>query len=89
MVYFKLRRRFLGKGTQTEAIGKFNINGKALSKILTGKCYMGGKDKKVAAVRKSQPAPTAVKSPEETEGQPMKKRKRVVISSSSSSSNVI
>ena len=69
---------------QTEAIGRFIVNGKALSKILTGRHYMGGKDRKAAAERKSQPVPTAVKSPEETESQPKKKRKRVVISSSSS-----
>ena len=33
------------------------------------------------AERKSLPAPTAVKPPEEVESQPTRKRKRVVISS--------
>ena len=28
-VYYKLRRRFLNEGTQTEAVNKFNVNGKA------------------------------------------------------------
>ena len=34
-VYFKLKTRFLSEGMQLEAIGKFDVNGKALSKILT------------------------------------------------------
>ena len=80
--YLKLKRRFLGEGTQQEPEKKINVNGKMLSKILLGKRYMGGKDRKGA--RKSQPVPTAVKPPEEAEGKPTKKSKRVVISSSSS-----
>ena len=56
-VYFKLRRRFLSEGMQTEGIGRFNVNGKALSKILTGRHYMGGKYRK-SCNRKEKPACT-------------------------------
>ena len=72
--YLKLKKRFLGEGTQIGAIEKFNVNGKTLSKILSGKWYMGGKDRTAAVVRKSQPAPTAVKSLEER-GTTHKKKK--------------
>ena len=50
-VYIKLKKRFLNEGTQLEAIEMFNINRKALSKILMGRHYMGGTDRK-ALVRK-------------------------------------
>ena len=50
-VYFKLKRRFLSEGTQLKTIGKFDVNRKALSKILMGRNYMGGTNRK-ALVRK-------------------------------------
>ena len=81
-VYYKLKRRFLNEGTQTEAANKFNMNGKALSKILTGKRYMGGRDRKTAVIKKSQPAPKVVKTPEDIEEEPPRKRARAFISSS-------
>ena len=82
-VYYKLKRRFLNKGTQTEAVSKFNVNGKALGKILTGKRYLGGRDRKMVMKQKSQPAPTAVKAAKDTEKVPRKKRSRAFISSGS------
>ena len=42
VVYFKLRRWFFNEGTQAEAVEKFDINAKALSKLLTRCRYMGG-----------------------------------------------
>ena len=42
VVYFKLKRQFFNKGTQAEAVEKFDINAKALSKLLTGCRYMRG-----------------------------------------------
>ena len=82
-VYYKLKRRFLKKGTRKEAVSKFNMNRKALGKILTGKRYLGGRDRKTVTKQKSLSAPTGVKATEDTEKVPPKKRVRAFISSGS------
>ena len=81
-VYYKLKRRFLNEGTQMEAVNKFNVNGKALGKVLMGKRYLGGRDRKTTVTQKSQPAATTVKGAEDTEKAPPKKRSCAFISSS-------
>ena len=63
----KLKRMFLNEGTQRETEEKFLIHSKQLSKLLSGKCYLGGKDKKgtVKRKRKSLSLSTAVKDPDD------------------------
>ena len=63
------------EGTQTETATKFKVKIKALGQILSGKHYLGGRDKK-----------TAQKQQEEEEHEPQKKRKRAIISSDEDSS---
>ena len=78
IVYLKLKRRFFNKGTQAEAVEKFEINVKALSKLLTRCRYMGRSDprKKQTTIiqgergklalskkRKSVPSKVVVKDP--------------------------
>ena len=69
-IYFKLKKHLFNKGTQTETSTKFKVKIKALGQILSGKRYLGGKDKK-----------TAQKQQEKEEHEPQKERKRAVISS--------
>ena len=68
-IYFKLKKHLFNEGTQTETSTKFKVKIKALGQILSGKRYLGGKDRK-----------TAQKQQEEDEHEPQKKRKRAVIS---------
>ena len=66
VTYFKLKRLFLGEGTMRETEEKFQVHSKQLSKLLSGKRYLGGKDKKIAPKRrrKSLSSSTAVKGPD-------------------------
>ena len=67
VTYFKLRRLFLGEGTMRETEERFQVHSKQLSKLLSGKRYLGGKDKKIAPKRrrKSLSSSTAVKGPDD------------------------
>ena len=68
-IYVKLRKHLFNEGTQTEAATRFNVKLKALGQILSGRCYLGGKDQSIAQKK------------QEVEGQvPQKKRKRPGIS---------
>ena len=68
VTYFKLRRLFLGEGTMRETEERFQVHSKQLSKLLSGKRYLGGKDKKIAPKRrrKSLSSSPAVKGPDDT-----------------------
>ena len=67
VTYFKLKRLFLYEGTMRETEERFHIQSKQLSKLLSGKCYLGGKDKKSVAKRrrKSLSLSMAVKDPDD------------------------
>ena len=67
VTYFKLRRLFLCEGTMRETEERFQVHSKQLSKLLSRKCYLGGKDKKIAPKRrrKSLSSSTAVKGPDD------------------------
>ena len=54
VVYLKLKRMFLNEGTQREMEEKFLIHSKQLCKLLSGKCYLGGKDKKGYCKKKKE-----------------------------------
>ena len=47
-IYVKLRKHIFNEGTQTEAATRFNVKLKALSQILSGRHYLGGKDRGIA-----------------------------------------
>lgn len=66
VIYLKLKRKFLNKGTQWETEDKFLVKSKQLSKLMSRKKYLGGKDKKFGVKRKrtSLKSSTAVKDPE-------------------------
>lgn len=79
LVYLNFKKCYLNEGTQAETVEKFNMKPKALSKLLSGHKYLGGKDKKVTMkrkaqlegrkllVRKSHKSSTAVKLPDDSE----------------------
>ena len=69
-MYVKLRKHLFNEGTQTEAASKFNVKLKALGQILSGRHYLGGKDRSIAQQKQDMDVPT-----------PQKKRKRPAISS--------
>ena len=69
-IYVKLRKHLFNEGTQTEAASRFNMKLKALGQILSGRHYLGGKDRSIAQ-----------KKQEIEEQIPQKKRKRPAISS--------
>ena len=66
VMYLKMKRMFLNEGTQRETEEKFLVHSKQLSKLLSGKHYLGGKDKKamVWRKRKSLRSSIAVKDPD-------------------------
>ena len=76
-LWLKLNHMFFNQGTQKEACSMFTVWEKQLSRLLMGCKYMGGTDKRKPSDkgtdekqsrlchRKSQPAGTAVKPPEE------------------------
>ena len=45
----------MNEGTQAETAEKFDVKPKALSKLISGQKYLGGKDKKPPTKRKAQP----------------------------------
>ena len=51
VTYFKLKRLFLYEGSMRETEERFHIQSKQLSKLLSGKRYLGGKDRKSVAKR--------------------------------------
>ena len=67
VTYFKLKRLFLYEGTMRETEERFHVQSKQLSKLLSGKHYLGGKDRKSATKRrrKSLSSSTAVKDPDD------------------------
>ena len=67
VMYLKLKRAFLSEGTQRETEERFSLHGKQLSKLLNGRCYLGGKDKRMTTKRKRKSlwSSTAVKDPDE------------------------
>ena len=67
VVYLKLKRLFLNEGTRRETEEKFLVHSKQLSKLLSRKSYLGGKDRKSMAKRrrKSLSSSTAVKDPDD------------------------
>ena len=69
-IYVKLRKCLFNEGTQTEASTRFKVKLKALGQILSGKHYLGSRDR-------SKPQKKQVVE----EQVPQKKRKRAVISS--------
>ena len=69
-IYLKLKKYLFNKGTQTETSTKFKVKPKALGQILSGRHYLGGRDRK-----------TTQKPQEEEKPKPQRKRKRAVISS--------
>ena len=69
-IYVKLRKHLFNEGTQTEAATRFNVKLKALGQILSGRHYLGGKDRSIAQRKQ-----------EVEEQVPQKKRKRPAISS--------
>ena len=54
VVYLKLKRQYFNEGTQADVAVKFEVNGKALSKLLTGHNYMGRSDLRAAKKRKEE-----------------------------------
>ena len=46
VIYLKMKRMFLNEGMQRETEEKFLVHSKQLSKLLSDKHYLGGKDKK-------------------------------------------
>ena len=52
-LYLKLQKWFFNEGTQADVADKFQVNTKALSRILTGQRYLGGTQQK-AEKRKAQ-----------------------------------
>ena len=76
LVYLKLKKRYLNEGTWADMAEKCDVKPKALSKLISGHKYLGGKDKKPPTKRKAQPerrrqplrkslkSSTAVKPPE-------------------------
>ena len=68
-IYLKFKKYLFNEGTQMETSMKFKVKPKALSQILSGKCYLGGRDKK-----------SAQKQQGEEKLEPHKKRNRAVIS---------
>ena len=52
-LYLKLQKWFFNEGTQADIADKFQVNMKALSRILTGQRYLGGTQQK-AEKRKAQ-----------------------------------
>ena len=52
-LYLKLQKQFFNEGTQGDVADKFQVNTKALSRILTGQRYLGGTQQK-AEKRKAQ-----------------------------------
>ena len=68
-VYVKLNKHLFNEGTQTEAASRFNVKLKALGQILSGRCYLGGKDRSIAQKKQGMEEPA-----------PQKKRKRPAIS---------
>ena len=84
VIWLKLSRTFLNKGTQKEAAMKFKVWEKQLSHLVTGRKYFGGSEKTISAEKctgtqketndrlkhkKSSPGTLTVKEPEEEEGQ--------------------
>ena len=69
-IYVKLNKHLFNEGTQTEAASRFNVKLKALGQILSGRHYLGGKDRSIAQKKQGMEEPT-----------PQKKRKRPAISS--------
>ena len=45
-LYLKLQKCFFNEGTQADVADKFQVNMKALSRILTGQRYLGGTQQK-------------------------------------------
>ena len=76
VVHLKLKKLLFNEGTQIEVAMKLNVKTKALRQILSGKCYWGGKDRKMVQDRKSLPT----KPQEEVEYEPKRKKKRAVFS---------
>ena len=84
LIWLKLSHTFPNKGTQKEAVLKFQVQEKQLSHLITGRKYYGGSDKTGGAekymgiekglkdrlkCKKSSPGTTALKGPEaEDEG---------------------
>ena len=68
VTYFKLKRLFLYEGTMKETKERFHVHSKQLSKLLSGKCYLGGKDRRSEPKRrrKSLSSSKAVKGPDDT-----------------------
>ena len=52
-LYLKLQKWFFNEGTQADVADKFQVNTKALSRILTSQRYLGGTQQK-AEKRKAQ-----------------------------------
>ena len=46
-IYLKLKKYLFNEGTQTESSTKFKVKPKALGQILSGKHYLGGRDRKM------------------------------------------
>ena len=46
VLFLKLKKKLLNEGTQREMEEYCTVNGKQLSKLLTSRCYLGGKDRK-------------------------------------------
>lgn len=67
ILFLKLKVKFLNEGSQRGTEECFTVNSKQLSKLLTGRCYLGGKDRKGDGTkqkklkRKSLRSSTAVK----------------------------
>ena len=55
LVYIKLKKCYLNEGTQAETAENFDVKPKALSKLISGRKYLGRKDKKPPRKRKAQP----------------------------------
>ena len=55
LVYLKFKKHYLNEGTQVETAENFDVKTKALSKLLSGCKYLGGKDKKTMGKRKTPP----------------------------------
>ena len=45
-IWLKLRRKFFNQGTTKEACELFDMRAKQLSRVITGKRYLGGMQKK-------------------------------------------
>ena len=55
LIYLKFKKHYLNEGTQGETAEKFDIKPKALSRLISGCKYWGGKDKKPPMKRKAPP----------------------------------